>query len=94
MSKHMAVLDENNKVVNIILCNDDEPETPQLITYYPDNPAMIDGEYFEGAFYPVRQYLSWTRNTEKKRWDPPIPFPTDDKSYNWDEDSKSWIEVK
>ena len=67
----MAVLDENNKVINVVVFNDDEPDSPNQITYSEQNPAFIGGDYFEGNFYPPKSnchdeeirdeiYFSWT----------------------------------
>jgi hypothetical protein len=93
MSKNMAVLDENNIVVNIILCNDNVLETEQLKEYNNDNPATIGGEYYEKIFYPIKYFPSWVRNSKNKRWEAPTPMPVDDKFYRWDEDTTSWVEV-
>lgn len=61
ITKNMAVLDENNIVVDIIICNADEPENEKLIAYTDENPAYINGDYFEGKFYPEKPYPSWIR---------------------------------
>jgi hypothetical protein len=44
------------------------------------------------AFLPPRPFPSWTLDEETCLWNAPTPMPTDGKLYNWDEDSKSWIE--
>jgi len=85
----MAVLDENNKVVNIIICNDDENETANLIEYNENNPAYINGDYLEGYFYPPKPFESWTRY--KGNWEPPIPMPIEG-MWHWDESIVNWIE--
>jgi hypothetical protein len=90
--KTMAILDENNKVLNIAVYSDDEPETLNLITYQPTNPAEIGGDYFENYFYSVQPFPSWTR--DKGRWIPPTPRPQDGKDYTWDEDNLNWILVE
>ena len=49
------------------------------------------------AFIPPRNFPSWTLNTDKYIWEPPIPYPTDDNIYYWDEDAyqannkKGWV---
>jgi hypothetical protein len=53
--------------------------------YTYDN--VIDG------FIPPKPYPSWLLNTTTGLWDPPIPYPTDGKSYEWDEATQSWVEV-
>lgn len=45
------------------------------------------------AFYEPQPYPSWTLNTNTCQWDSPIPHPQDGKSYMWDENTTSWIEV-
>jgi len=45
------------------------------------------------AFIPPQPYTSWTLNEDTCLWDPPIPYPSDGKLYNWDEESKSWKEA-
>ena len=44
------------------------------------------------AFIPQRPFASWVLDEETCLWNPPTPMPTDGKMYNWDEDSKSWVE--
>jgi hypothetical protein len=38
------------------------------------------------------RYASWIFNEETCRFDSPIPYPTDDKLYVWNESSLSWDE--
>jgi hypothetical protein len=32
-------------------------------------------------------------NAETALWGAPVPYPTDGKTYRWDEDTTSWLEV-
>ena len=45
------------------------------------------------AFIPPQPYLSWTLDEQTCQWHPPIQYPSDDKSYQWDEQTISWKEV-
>lgn len=45
------------------------------------------------AFIPPQPYPSWSLNTQTCLWDPPVPYPNDGKTYIWDEDTLSWVEV-
>ena len=45
------------------------------------------------AFIPPKPFNSWTLDEETCTWQPPVPRPTDDKVYTWDEDNQQWIEV-
>jgi hypothetical protein len=38
-------------------------------------------------------YNSWFFNQETCSFDPPTPYPNDNKIYTWDEPSLSWVEV-
>lgn len=41
---------------------------------------------------PKKIFESWVWSEELNCWVSPIPFPKDDKSYVWDEDTLNWIE--
>jgi hypothetical protein len=45
------------------------------------------------VFYAPQPYPSWTLNETTWTWDAPVPMPTDDKMYTWDEDTTNWVEV-
>jgi hypothetical protein len=44
------------------------------------------------AFIPPQPYPSWTLNEDTCQWTPPTPYPSDNKDYEWDESTLSWIE--
>ena len=52
------------------------------------------------AFYEPQPYASWILNTTTCMWETPITYPSDGKSYVWDEsayqadNTKGWIEDK
>jgi len=46
------------------------------------------------AFIPPQPFPSWNLNEETCLWDSPVPYPTDDKHYSWDEATTSWVEVE
>ena len=45
------------------------------------------------AFIPPKPYASWQLNEDTCLWNSPVAMPTDDKKYQWDESTTSWIEV-
>jgi hypothetical protein len=45
------------------------------------------------AFIPPQAFASWTLDEETCLWNPPTPYPTDDKVYRWDEATTSWVET-
>jgi hypothetical protein len=42
------------------------------------------------VFYAPQPYPSWSLD-ENWLWQPPIPMPTDEKLYWWDESIKNWV---
>ena len=45
------------------------------------------------AFIAPKPYPSWTLNASTLDWDAPIPYPTDGKTYVWNEANQTWDEV-
>lgn len=43
------------------------------------------------AFIPPQPYPSWQLNENTCLWDAPIPMPTDEKLYSWNEDQQTWV---
>jgi hypothetical protein len=60
------------------------------------NYAGIGYTYDEArdAFIPPKPYPSWTLNEDSCIWESPVPMPTDDKRYTWNEDNQEWTEVE
>lgn len=45
------------------------------------------------AFIPPKPYQSWVLDEQTCLWISPVPVPGNDKLYQWDEDSTTWIEI-
>lgn len=43
------------------------------------------------AFIPPKPYPSWLLDETIWNWEAPIPYPSDGKTYTWDETTVSWI---
>jgi len=43
------------------------------------------------AFIPPQPFASWTLNDDTCLWESPVAMPDDGNSYEWDEDSQTWI---
>jgi len=58
------------------------------------NHASIDYIYDEikDAFIPPKPFNSWILNESTCLWESPIPYPSDNKAYYWDEQTLSWKE--
>jgi hypothetical protein len=42
------------------------------------------------AFIPPKPFNSWVLNEDTCQWQSPIPYPSDDKRYSWNEQNKTW----
>jgi hypothetical protein len=45
------------------------------------------------VFYAPKSYSSWTLNQSTWLWEAPVPMPTDDQLYKWDETVLNWVVV-
>ena len=45
------------------------------------------------AFISPQPYSSWSLDETTCDWVAPIPYPTDEKLYTWDEETLTWIET-
>ena len=45
------------------------------------------------AFIPPKPYPSWTLNETTCQWESPVPYPTDDNVYAWNETNQQWDQV-
>jgi len=59
------------------------------------NYAGIGYTYDEqrDAFISPKLYNSWTLNEDTCQWEPPVPYPNDNKIYRWNEQTTSWVEI-
>ena len=45
------------------------------------------------AFIPPKPFNSWILNEDNCLWESPMPYPSDGKLYNWNEDILNWEEL-
>jgi hypothetical protein len=45
------------------------------------------------AFYAPQPFPSWTLDEDTCYWESPVPYPTDDKMYEWNESTQEWDEI-
>jgi hypothetical protein len=43
------------------------------------------------AFFAPQPYESWTLDEETCLWQSPVAMPTDEKEYEWNEESTQWV---
>jgi len=46
------------------------------------------------AFIPPKPYPSWVLNEETCLWNAPVPYPSDEKDYDWNEETLSWVNLE
>lgn len=65
-------------------------------TPFRKNYAGIGYSYDEvrDVFIPPKPFASWTLNDSTCLWESPVPYPNDDKFYEWNEDTQNWVEVE
>jgi hypothetical protein len=89
------------EVVNLVVFDDPDNSVLEHFkqTFEVDNivaandRAVVGGTYEEGKFWMPQPYTSWVKNDETNEWAAPTPYPDFSKSYDWDEDLSSWVEI-
>lgn len=68
----------------------------------PDGGVALRGNYAgigftydrtNDVFYAPSPFPSWTLNNTTWTWEAPVAYPTDGKIYQWNEETKNWVEV-
>ena len=67
------------------------PEGRPLRKNYAGIGYTYDSE--RDAFIPPKPYNSWILNETTCLWEAPVPYPTDDSIYHWNEDNQRWDNV-
>ena len=100
-SNHIAVVIDG--VVQQMMAVDDrfaalllsEPEFYE-VTLPNGAPGANYGDVYnpeDGTFMPTQPHPSWAYDEENRKWIAPIPAPSDDKLYIWDEQNQTWVEA-
>ena len=45
------------------------------------------------VFVPIKPIPSWILDESGYKWIAPVPYPDDDKNYDWDESIVNWVEI-
>ena len=63
---------------------------------YRKNYAGIGYTFDEqrDAFIPPKPYPSWLLNETTCIWESPVPYPNDEKFYEWNESTQEWMEIE
>jgi hypothetical protein len=104
MSEYVyAILDSNEKVINIVSSDNENSEEilmqliedAYMVVLSNDDTGMpyIGGDYLQNKFRIPSPYNSWQWNQDSWSWESPVPYPQDGKLYIWDENFVNWIEV-
>ena len=74
--------------------NTNEPAQDQSKAFRK-NYAGIGYTYdlVKDAFIPPKPFASWILNEDSCLWEAPVPYPTDNLVYAWDEESLTWKRV-
>jgi len=107
---HFAELDSNNIVLRVIVvadeheddgenwCNNFTGGTWKQTSYNNNIRKQFAGigytyDATKDKFISPKPFTSWALDSSDD-WQPPTAYPDDDKVYNWNEDSLSWIEFE
>jgi len=88
---HWAQIDENNIVLQVLVGPNYGDEGEAFFNAL-ENYAGIGFTYdaTRDAFIGPKPYNSWLLDEDTCRWQAPVPYPTDDLMYIWDEELTDW----
>ena len=96
-----AVIKDNNVINTLIFDNPSEELLNTFISNYNADKIIlgnaftqVGGTYDGSKFWLQQPYPSWTKDEELNDWEPPVPYPDDDKTYQWNEDILNWEEIQ
>jgi hypothetical protein len=67
--------------------NSNTPDGKEQLRY---NYAGIGFNYDGIGFYSPQPFPSWALDKTTYLWEAPIPYPTDDNVYTWNESTNTW----
>lgn len=89
--KRIAILDDNNIVINFILAEDSYIPTEKHVVVSNEEACGVGFIYFDGeGFAPHQPYPSWVLDRETLTWYTTVPKPRDGNNYIWNEETLSW----
>ena len=104
---HFAKIDSNNIVENVIVAEQDFINSgavgDSFLWVQTSYNGNFRGKYasigdtwdkVNEVFISPQPYPSWTLNEDTCIYEAPVPYPTDDLMYSWDEDTTSWVEAE
>ena len=69
------------------------PDEEWTINVWAENAGTPFAEPFTFTVpRPSSPYPSWVWDAAESAWVPPVPYPSDEKAYAWNEETKSWDE--
>lgn len=100
---HPYAILKNNLIIDVITTEHNEELLPIFIEALGGDQAVNCCEYGYGAvpggdihlgrLRNPKPYQSWLFHEGRWSWEPPIPYPTDNKLYTWNEESLNWQEL-
>lgn len=99
---NFAFLDENNKVIDIFIFEEENPDINLLEDIKKQiqahdfkscsiyGTAFINGFFINDFFVKPKPFPSWVLNEETKEWESPIGQPLDNVHVFWDEENLTW----
>jgi hypothetical protein len=93
---------KDNFVVNTLIIDDENIDLIEnikaefgysFLVVCEDSQVSIGWDFDGVGVVPPKPYDSWVFNQETRQWQTPIAYPTDGKSYQWDETTVSWNEI-
>jgi hypothetical protein len=100
MDVNYGFVDANNLLIGNAFCVEGDTQTIErvksefnAVAYYPigDVITRLNESVWMGSYFTPQKYFpSWIWDESLMDWQPPTPYPSGDKFYDWNEDTLSW----
>jgi hypothetical protein len=70
-----------------------DPELDAFLPLKPSDNWVLNTETLDWE-PPSKPFDSWVINEDTLTWQAPVPFPSDGGSYEWSEETKTWVELE
>ena len=104
LDNHPHAVVKDNVVINLLVFEGHNPsllddvrqkfDADEIVCCCNHGNAYVGGTWDGSVFKSKQPFNSWIWNLETNSWEAPVDLPPyDDKKYEWNEQTLSWIEI-
>jgi hypothetical protein len=98
---HPYAILKNKLIIDVLATDHNEEVLPMLVEALGGDQAVncceygydavVGGDVYLGRLRYPKPFESWKFNEGRWSWEAPIPYPSDNQLYTWDEETLKWL---